>query len=183
MAMMSTPPQKGWEVAVSAQELGRAHELGGYRHSYEARRGGRQWGWGLFLALAGVMIVLPAGAGVTGAGRAVVFGIAAAMVALGITLTRIAPRQRIDRIFVYDGGVAQVIDGEGAPRVIRWNGLGPVVKSYTPGGEDYEPMLAKIVMSGTDGTAITAGRLRIVLGRPAGAGRGSGGPAGCPGHG
>jgi hypothetical protein len=101
---METPAREGWEIAALARDLGMAHELGGYRHGYEARRSGRR---------------------------------------------------QAGRIFCYDEGLAQVIDGESGPRVIRWSGLGPVLKYYTGPGE-AEPALEKITISGADGTVITA---------------------------
>jgi hypothetical protein len=153
---MDSPPEKSWQVAAAARDLGLAHELGDYRHDYERRQGGRQWGCGFLLAMAGVMIVLPGATALAGLARVADFVVAGSAVAIGVLLIRTARRQKIDRILVYDGGIAQVIDGEGEPRVIRWSELGPVRKWYTR-TENSEPMLTSIEFSGTGGTSITAG--------------------------
>ena len=56
------------------------------------------------------MIILPAAATIAGLPRAAVFGIAGAVVATGIAVMRSAPRQKVDRIFCYDDGLAQVME-------------------------------------------------------------------------
>jgi hypothetical protein len=97
-----------------------------------------------------------AGAAPTAPARAAVLGVVGALVVLGVALIKTAPPEKADWIFLYDGGIAQVIDGEAAPRVVAWGLLGPVLKKYDTGGEDTDPSLSAVRLTGVDGTVITA---------------------------
>lgn len=66
-------------------------------------------------------------------------------------------RHRADWIFLYAGGMAQVVDGDAGPRVVPWDLLGQVLKEYSYGTADTDPSLQTIRVVGRDGTEITAG--------------------------
>jgi hypothetical protein len=86
-----------------------------------------------------------------------VAGVAAAMIALGVALIKTAPREKVDWIFQYAGGVAQLVEGEAVPRVVRWGLLGHVLKEYSDDPDDTCPSLLAVHVSGVDGTVIMAG--------------------------
>ena len=47
------------------------------------------------------------------------FGVVGALIAVGAVLVKTAAREKVDWIFLYAGGIAQVITGQDAPRVSR----------------------------------------------------------------
>jgi hypothetical protein len=150
-------PREQWNVDAWARDLGQARKLGTYRRSCRAAHGSRRTGWGIFLIGLGLLPGLAFAGAAQAAARAAVLGAAGALVAAGAALIKSAPREKADWIFLYEGGIAQVIDGEAAPRVIPWRLLGHVLKEYSAGTEDTEPSLSAVHVAGTDGTVITAG--------------------------
>jgi hypothetical protein len=150
-------PREQWQVDAQARDLGQARELGAYRRSCRAARGSRRTGWGIFLIGLGLLPGLAFAGAAQAAARVAVLGAAGVLVALGAALIKTAPREKADWIFLYEGGIAQVIEGEAAPRVIPWDLLGHVLKEYSAGSEDTEPRLSAVHVAGSDGTVITAG--------------------------
>ncbi len=146
-----------WQVDSGARDLGQARELGVYRRSFRAARGSPRTGWGLFLAGLGLLPGLAVAAAAPAQLRAAAFGVAGALIAVGAALVKTAPRETADWIFLYAGGVAQVIEGEAAPRVIPWSLLGHVRKEYSGDSEDSGPRLSAVHVVGVDGTVITVG--------------------------
>lgn len=150
-------PREQWRVDAQARDLGQARELGTYRRSCRAARGSRRTGWGIFLIGLGLLPGLAFAGAAQAAARVAVLSAVGVLVALGAALIKTAPREKADWIFLYEDGIAQVIEGEAAPRVIPWNLLGHVLKAYSAGSEDTEPCLSAVHVAGTDGTVITAG--------------------------
>jgi hypothetical protein len=114
-------------------------------------------GWGIFLIGLGLLPGLASAGAAQATGRAAGLGVVAVLVVLGAALIKTAPREKVDWIFLYDGGIAQVIDGETVPRVVAWGLLGHVLKEYSAGGEDTDPSVSAVRVTGVDGTVITAG--------------------------
>ena len=145
-----------WQVNAQARELGEARELGAYRHGYKSENHGlTQQGWGGFLIGLGLLAGIPFAGQASGSARAVLFGVVGAMVALGGVLIKTAPREKGDWIFLYAGGIAQVVEGQ-PPRVVPWGRLDHVSNEYSPGTEDTDPSLKTTRVAGVDGTVITA---------------------------
>ena len=151
-------PREQWQVDAWARDLGQARELGGYRRSCRAARGSMRTGWGIFLIGLGLLPGLAFAGAAHATARAAVLGVAGALVALGAAAIKTAPREKADWIFLYDGGIAQVIEGDAASRVVPWSLLGHVLKEYSAGSEDTDPSLAAVHVAGVDGTVITAGK-------------------------
>jgi len=149
-------PREQWQVDAWARDLGQARELGAYRRSCRAA-GSMRTGWGIFLIGLGLLPGLAFAGAAQATARAAVLGVAGALVALGAVLIKTAPREKADWIFLYDGGIAQVIEREAAPRVVPWSLLGHVLKEYSGGSEDTDPSLSAVHVAGVDGTMITAG--------------------------
>jgi hypothetical protein len=150
-------PREQRQVDAQARDLGQARELGTYRRSCRAARGSMRRGWGIFLIGLGLLPGLAFAGAAQGMARVAVLGAAGVLAALGAALIKTAPREKADWIFLYEGGIAQVIEGEAVPRVIPWDLLGHVLKEYSAGSEDTEPRLSAVHVAGTDGTVITAG--------------------------
>jgi hypothetical protein len=145
-----------WQVDAQARELGEARELGAYRQGYQSvHHGVTQKGWGGFLIGLGLLAGIPFASQASGQARAVLFGVAGGLIALGAVLIKTAPREKADWIFLYAGGIAQVSEGQ-APRVVPWNRLDHVTNEYSPGTEDCDPSLETTRVTGVDGTVITA---------------------------
>jgi hypothetical protein len=143
-----------WQIGVRARDLGQAHELGAYRRSYGAVRHGGQAGWGIFLILCAVLGVVSAAAGVRGKAQAAVLGVAGVLIAVGVVLIKTAARDKVDWVFLYAGGMAQIIAGAAAPRVVSWSRLGHVLTEFDATGEG-DPRLKTVRVAGRDGTVIT----------------------------
>jgi hypothetical protein len=141
-------PREQWQVDVQARDLGQARELGAYRRSCRAARGSRRTGWGIFLIGLGLLPGLAFAGAAQAAARVAVLGAAGVLVALGAALIKTAPREKADWIFLYEGGIAQVIEGEAVPRVIPWDLLGHVLKEYSAGSEDTKPSLSAVHVAG-----------------------------------
>ena len=143
-----------WKVDAQARELGEARELGAYRHGYESGNHGlTQQGWGGFLIGLGLLAGIPFGAQASGHAQAALFGVVGVMVAVGVVLIRTAPREKADWIFLYAGGIAQVLEGQ-PPRVVPWAMLDHVSSTYSRGTEDTDPSLKTIRVAGLDGTGM-----------------------------
>ena len=154
MAATEGSGREGWQVGVQARDLGQAHELGEYRRSYGAVRQRMQVGWGIILITFAVLGVGSAAAAVQGEAKAVALGVAGALIAIGIVLIKTAPREKTDRVFLYAGGMAQIVAGAAAPRVVYWSRLGQVLTEFDATG-DGEPTLKTVRVAGSDGTVIT----------------------------
>jgi hypothetical protein len=150
-------PQEQWQVDAWARDLGQAHELGTYRRSCRAAHGSMRKGWGIFLIGLGLLPGLAVAAAAPAQLRPAVFGVVGALIAVGAVLVKTAAREKADWIFLYAGGIAQVITGQDTPRVVPWGLLGHVLKEYSGGSEDTDPSLSAVHVVGVDGTVITAG--------------------------
>jgi hypothetical protein len=114
-------------------------------------------GWGIFLIGLGLLPGLAVAAAAPAQLRPAMFGVVGALIAVGAVLVKTAAREKVDWIFLYAGGIAQVITGQDTPRVVPWGLLGHVLKEYSGGSEDTDPSLSAVHVVGVDGTVITAG--------------------------
>jgi hypothetical protein len=153
VAAIESSGREGWLIGVQARDLGQAHELGAYRRSYGAVRHRVQGGWGIFLIMFAVLGVASAAAGVRGEARDVVLGVAGVLIAVGVVLVKTAPRDKVDWVFLYAGGMAQIIAGA-PPRLLPWSRLGHVLTEFDATGEG-DPRLKTVRVTGSDGTVIT----------------------------
>jgi hypothetical protein len=157
VAAMDLPRERS-EIDAWARDFGRARELGAYRSSCRAVHGSDRPGWGLLLIALGLVLgVASPSAGLGQRDLAVAGVVAVAMIALGAALIKTAPREKVDWIFQYAGGIVQVIDGEAVPRVVSWGLLSHVLKEYSDDPDDTRPSLLAVQVFGADGTVITAG--------------------------
>lgn len=162
MAAKIPPRRERRQLDAWAGDLGRACELGAYRRCYGAVRSPARKGLGIFLILGGLLAGVPfavAAAAQLPLAGAALFGVAGILAALGVVLIKTAPPEKVDWIFSYTGGIAQVAAGAAAPRVVRWELLGQVLKEYEMSeGSEYNdgPSLTVIRVAGVDGTVITA---------------------------
>jgi hypothetical protein len=150
-------PRERPEVDAWARDFGQARGLGAYRNSCRAAHGSDRPGWGGLLIFLGLVLGLALASADLGQKWPAVAGVAVAMIALGVALIKTAPREKVDWIFQYAGGIVQVIEGEAAPRVIPWGLLGHVLKEYSDDPDDTHPSLLGVHVSSVDGTVITAG--------------------------
>ena len=156
VAVMNLPRER-LEINAWARDFGQARELGTYRNSCRAAHGSMRTGWGIFLIGLGFLPGLAFVSAAPAQLRAAVAGVAGALIVLGVALIKTAPREKVDWIFQYAGGIAQVIEGEAVPRVVPWGLLGHVLKEYSDGSADTDPSLLAVHVFGVDGTVITAG--------------------------
>ena len=147
----------GLKINAWARDFGQARELGTYRNSCRAAHGSMRTGWGIFLIGLGLLPGLAFVSAAPAQLRAAVAGVVGALIVLGVALIKTAPREKVDWIFQYAGGIAQVIEGEAVPRVVPWGLLGHVLKEYSDGSGDTDPSLLAVHVFGVDGTVITAG--------------------------
>jgi hypothetical protein len=150
-------PRERPEVDAWARDFGQARGLGAYRSSCRAAHGSDRPGWGLFLIFLGLVLGLALASADPGQKWPAVAGVAVALIGFGVALIKTAPREKVDWIFEYAGGIVQVIEGEAAPRVISWGLLGHVLKEYSDDPDDTCPGLLAVQVFGVDGTVITAG--------------------------
>ena len=129
-------PREHWQVDAQARDLGQARGLGTYRRSSGRPVAPGGQGWGIFLVGLGLLPGLAFAGAAQAAARLAVLGAVGVLVALGAVLIKTAPRAKADWIFLYEGGIAQMIEGVAAPRVIPWDLLGHVLKEYSAGSED-----------------------------------------------
>ena len=148
---MNGSRRERWRVGVWARDFGHARELGEYRGSYRVLHRRRRREAGAVVFTFGVLLF--AAAGVPGAAGVVALGSASTLVALGVVLAMSAPRRRVDWVFWYSGGLAQFVDGESAPRVVRWQQLAHVVRWFSQPTEG-DPSPTGVSVTGTDGTEI-----------------------------
>lgn len=146
-----------------ANEIGLTHELGVHRRSYGGSYGPSTIGCGVFLGCGGVLFGLPAAiaqASQLPAAGPLAFGVVAALIALGVVVVRMSPRQKVDWIFLYTGGIVQVIEGEHRPRVIPWALFDHMSKDFdtTPSDSDHPHAhtLKRCRAVGRDGSVIVA---------------------------
>jgi hypothetical protein len=140
-----------------AQALGQASELGEYRRSYAFAYRSARRGWGLLLAVVGLLPGLSIASAGAQRGYPVMFAVPATLVALGAVLVMTAPREKADRIHLYSGGIAQVTGSGQVPLVIHWSQLGQLWVEYPQDAESPPPSPVAIRLSGGDGTVITVG--------------------------
>lgn len=149
-------------IEAQARDVGQAHKLGGHLGYFESANVGVRSGLGVLLLLAGIFLpvygirslAVPGGPlGLLAQAAMICAGVAAA--AVGIALVATAGPRHSDLIFVYDGGVAQIIRGGAALCIIPWGRFGHVVKEYYC-DEDGGSYVVKIRITGADGTVITA---------------------------
>jgi len=152
------------QVQVQAIEFARARELGDCRGIYQTPGGG---GCSTIMMVGGVLVGMSFAAAAYRQAPAVgvvLFIIAGGVVVAGVVLNRMPRRDKRDSIFLYTGGAAQFIAGEGTPHVITWGMLGHVFKKYGLSGDADVPPLEKLRITGADGTEITASRKYTNLG-------------------
>jgi hypothetical protein len=165
VAAMDLPRERS-KIDAWARDFGQARELGAYRNSCRAAHGSDRPGWGMLLIWLGLVLGIAIPSAALGQKWPAVAGVAVGLIALGVVLIKTAPREKVDWIFQYADGIAQVIDGEAVPRVIPWGLLGHVLKEYSDDPDDTCPSLLAVQVSGVDGTVITAGsKYGLGLGR------------------
>jgi hypothetical protein len=157
VAAMDLPRERS-KIDAWARDFGQARGLGAYRNSCRAARGPERTGWGIFLIGLGLLPGLASATAAPAQLRPAAAVVVVAMVGLGIALIKTAPREKVDWIFQYDGGIVQVIDGETMPRVIPWSLLSHVLEEYSYDPDDTYPSLLTVRVLGVDGTVITADR-------------------------
>jgi hypothetical protein len=156
VAAMDLPRERS-KLDAWARDFGQARELGAYRDSCSATHRSDRPGWGLFLILLGLLPGLAVASATPPHHGLAVVVVVVALIALGVALIKTAPRDKVDWIFSYAGGIVQVIEGEAGPRVVPWGLLGHVLKEYSDDSDDTSPNLLAVHVFGADGTVITAG--------------------------
>jgi hypothetical protein len=157
VATMDLPRERS-EIDAWARDFGQARELGAYRNSCRAAHGSDRPGCGGLLIWLGLVLGVASPSAALGQRDLAVAGVVVvALIALGVALIKTAPREKVDWIFSYADGIAQVIDGEAVPRVVPWCLLSHVLKEYSDDVEDTCPSLLAVHVFGMDGTVITAG--------------------------
>ena len=152
-------PRERSTIDAWARDFGQARDLGAYRSSCrEVHRSSRPGCGGILIWLGLVLGAASPSAALGQRDLAVAVVVAVAAVALGAALIKTAPRDKIDWIFSYTGGIVQVINGEAVPRVVPWGLLGHVLKEYSDDVDDTRPSLLAVQVFGVDGTVITAAR-------------------------
>jgi hypothetical protein len=157
VAAMDLPRERS-KLDAWARDFGQARELGAYRDSCSTTHRSDRPGWGILLIWLGLVLGVASPSAALGQRDLAVTGVVVvALIALGVALIKTAPRDKVDWIFSYAGGIVQVIEGEAAPRVVPWGLLGHVLKEYSDDSDDTRPGLLAIHVFGADGTVITAG--------------------------
>jgi hypothetical protein len=157
VAAMDLPRERS-NIDAWARDFGQARGLGEYRNSCSAAHRSTRTGWGIFLIGLGLLPGLAFASAAPAQLRPAIAGVAVALIALGAALIKTAPREKVDWIFQYAGGIAQVIDGEAVPRVVPWGLLGHVLKEYSDDPDETCPSPLAVHVFAVDGTVITAGR-------------------------
>lgn len=119
------------------------------------------WGWLLILLtiVVGVSLYAALLAGRNAMGELVSAPVLISVAGAGAAAIRRSPPPRVDRVFWYSGGLAQLIEGEPEPRVVRWAD-GVSVSMDAPAGDESDGYyLVGYTVCDESGTCVTLDRV------------------------